>query len=191
MLAQENTQSQLVRVTGIELEQTESGLEITFQTPSGQRLVPLILPEGNNLVIDILDATLALPEGDEFSQTSPVAGIREVNATQVGTWNLDVLFTSSVSSITSNHTANAEINVLNEPSLTINLTAPTADPGVTEGDDFELNCTAKCTGQNCNNVDVFLLFCNDSLTCDPGTYLNTTSIGLTADLDNVNLGILS
>jgi hypothetical protein len=43
---------------GLELNQTNQGLEAILKTAAGgQKLVPLILPEGNNLVIDILDAT--------------------------------------------------------------------------------------------------------------------------------------
>jgi hypothetical protein len=47
LLAQENAPASLVRVTGIELQQTDNGLEIVFQTPTRQQLVPPILPEGN------------------------------------------------------------------------------------------------------------------------------------------------
>jgi hypothetical protein len=51
-------QSNLTPVIGLELNQTNQGLEAILKTAAGgQKLVPLILPEGNNLVIDILDAT--------------------------------------------------------------------------------------------------------------------------------------
>jgi iron complex outermembrane receptor protein len=65
-LKQQISQAPLVKVTGIALQQTPNGLEIVLQTSGEQQLIPLILPEGNNLVIEILDATLALPEGNEF-----------------------------------------------------------------------------------------------------------------------------
>jgi iron complex outermembrane receptor protein len=66
-----------VQVTRIELNQTENGLELILETSTQQRLQPLILPEGKNLIIDLLDATLALPEG-EFQATNPAEGIAEV-----------------------------------------------------------------------------------------------------------------
>lgn len=75
LLAQDN----LTRITGVKIIQTESGLELVLKTVVGsERLVPLILPEGNDLVIDILDATLALPTGDRFSRSNPAPGIREI-----------------------------------------------------------------------------------------------------------------
>lgn len=83
LLKQEISQAQLVRVTGIALQQTANGLEIVLQTSGEQQLIPLILPEGNNLVIEILDATLALPEGNEFRETNPIEGITEVSAVQL------------------------------------------------------------------------------------------------------------
>ena len=50
----------VTRVTGVEVVQTNEGLELVLETVAGsERLVPLIVPEGKDLVIDILDATLA------------------------------------------------------------------------------------------------------------------------------------
>ena len=79
LLAQQNG---ITEVTGVKINQTESGLEVILETAAGEQLVPLIFPEGNNLVVEILDATL-VPMGNEFRQTNPAAGIREVSVTQV------------------------------------------------------------------------------------------------------------
>jgi iron complex outermembrane recepter protein len=81
LLAQQNT---ITRITGVEIEQTQKGLQIILKTVAGsQKLVPLILPEGNNLVIDILDATLAFAIRNGVTETSPAPGITEVNLTKV------------------------------------------------------------------------------------------------------------
>ena len=93
LLAQDNTPAQLVRVTGVELKETTKGLELVVQTPTGRKLVPLILPEGNRLVIDILDATLALPTGNEFREIEPIEGITEVRVTQVDDSNIQITIT--------------------------------------------------------------------------------------------------
>ncbi len=54
-------QNNITRVTGIEINQTESGLELIITTVAGsERLVPLIVPEGNDLVIDIIAMKIAL-----------------------------------------------------------------------------------------------------------------------------------
>ncbi|MGF1482159.1 MAG: AMIN domain-containing protein [Cyanophyceae cyanobacterium] len=60
---------EMTRVTGVEVIQTDEGLELILKTPAGQQLVPLIFPQGNNLIIDILDATLDLPTGDRLHET--------------------------------------------------------------------------------------------------------------------------
>ncbi|MCK4491203.1 MAG: hypothetical protein KAU03_01165, partial [Candidatus Altiarchaeales archaeon] len=115
----------------------------------------------------------------------------QVNATQTGKWKIDVLFTSSVSAVDLNDTENAVINVLNPPTLTINLSAPLTDPGVSEGESFELNCSAECSEQDCVDVNVFAIYCSGSPTCTPNKFLNTTSTGLSADYDNISLGNIS
>ena len=76
LLAQDN----LTRVIGVEIIQTENGLELVLETlAKNQQLVPLIIPEGNNLVIDVLDATLALPTGNEFRESDPAPGISKIS----------------------------------------------------------------------------------------------------------------
>ena len=76
-------QNGITEVTGVKINQTESELEVILETAAGEQLVPLIFPEDNNLVIDILDATLALSTGDEFSEINPAPGIREISVTQI------------------------------------------------------------------------------------------------------------
>ncbi len=111
-----------------------------------------------------------------------------INATHAGKWNIDVNFSSSYSLIEPNHTKNAEINVTPTPILAINLSYPLSDPGISEGEIFELNCTANCTGSACGDVNVYAIYCSGSLTCNPGEKLNTTSAGLRSNLDSINLG---
>jgi iron complex outermembrane recepter protein len=77
-------QAPITPVTGIELNQTDKGLEVILKTAAGgERLVPLILPEGNNLVIDILDATLAFGIRSGVTKTNPVDGIKTVKLAKV------------------------------------------------------------------------------------------------------------
>jgi iron complex outermembrane recepter protein len=77
-------QQGVTKVTGVEVKQTNKGLELILKTVAGgERLVPLILARGNNLVIDLLDATLALPTGNEFREVNPAPGIKEIAITQI------------------------------------------------------------------------------------------------------------
>ena len=74
----------VTRVLGVELNQTNEGLEIILKTPAGgERLVPLILPEGNNIVIDILDATLGFSIRNGVRETNPAPGISSIALNKV------------------------------------------------------------------------------------------------------------
>jgi iron complex outermembrane recepter protein len=80
----QNSQQGLTRVTGVEVKQTPEGLELILQTVAGsKRLVPLILPEGNDLVIDILDANLAFAIRNGVTKANPAPGIRQVNLVKI------------------------------------------------------------------------------------------------------------
>ncbi|MFH1290479.1 MAG: Ig-like domain-containing protein, partial [Nanoarchaeota archaeon] len=125
-----------------------------------------------------------------MSQGDSCELVWEVNATQVGIWNIDVLFNSSLSPVTNNDTLNAEVETKNPPALALNLTSPTSDPGISEGGSFELNCSAACTDQDCESVEVFATYCDGS-GCSPDEILNTGTSDLTADVDSVSLGTIS
>ena len=72
-------QNNLTRVTGVEVIQTGNELELVLKTVAGsERLVPLILPEGKDLVIDILDATLAFAIRNGLTELNPAPGITQV-----------------------------------------------------------------------------------------------------------------
>ena len=75
-------QSNLTSITGVKVDRTSKGLEVILTT-RGKKLVPLIFPEGNNLVVDILDATLAPAIQNGFTKTNPAPGIKQVRLTKV------------------------------------------------------------------------------------------------------------
>lgn len=92
-LLTQNDSNNLTEVIGVQLEKTAIGLQILLKTKTGQKLVPLVLPEGTKLVIDILDATLALAQGDEFRQVKPSPGVKEISLTQVDASNIRLTIT--------------------------------------------------------------------------------------------------
>ena len=64
------------RVTGVELNRTNNKLEVILKTAAGgERLVPFILPQGNSLIINILDATLGFSIRNGVEQINPAPGI--------------------------------------------------------------------------------------------------------------------
>jgi iron complex outermembrane recepter protein len=87
---------QLTRVTGLEVKQTPSGLQVILKTPPGQtKLVPLILPEGNNLLVEILDATLAFSIRNGVTQTNPAPGISQVKVAKIDATSIRVTITGA------------------------------------------------------------------------------------------------
>ena len=86
---QEGTAADLIaqgvtRVTGVELNQTDEGLQVILKTVAGrERLIPLIVPEGNSLVIDILDATLGFSIRNGVRKANPAPGIRSIALSKV------------------------------------------------------------------------------------------------------------
>jgi iron complex outermembrane recepter protein len=87
---------QLTKVTGVEVKQTPSGLQIILKTPPGQaKLVPLILPEGNNLLVEILDATLAFSIRNGVNQTNPAPGISQVKVAKIDATSVRVTITGA------------------------------------------------------------------------------------------------
>ena len=128
-------QNGITEVTGIQLDRTDKGLEIILKTSTGEQLVPLILPEGNNLVIDLLDATLALPTADEFKETNPIEGIAEVTVTQIDETSIRLTITGE------NQTPNAEV-IPSSQDLVLSVT-PEATTTQTPDEEIEIIATAQ------------------------------------------------
>ena len=107
--AVKNTAADLVaqgvtRVTGVEVIQTEEGLELVLETVAGSdRLVPLIIPEGNDLIIDLLDATLAFSIRNGVTELNPAPGIRRVTVNRGESNSIRVRITGA------NQTPSAEV----------------------------------------------------------------------------------
>jgi hypothetical protein len=91
----------VTRVTRVELNQTDKGLEVILKTSAGgQRLVPLILPEGNKLVIDLLDATLAFGIRNGLTKPKPAPGIKTVKLAKVDENSIRLTITGPVARLT-------------------------------------------------------------------------------------------
>jgi len=87
---------QLTKVTGVEVKQTPSGLQVILKTPPGQpKLVPLILPEGNNLLVEIIDATLAFGIRNGITKSNPAPGISQVKVAKIDATSVRVTITGA------------------------------------------------------------------------------------------------
>jgi iron complex outermembrane recepter protein len=84
LMAQDTpTDEPAIKVTGVSLQPTETGVEVKLQTTPGRTLQPVTRVEGNTLIADIENAVLALPEGPGFNASNPVAGVTSVSVMQL------------------------------------------------------------------------------------------------------------
>lgn len=85
-LAPQIAQASTVKVTNVQINPTSSRLEIVLETAEGR---PLQIDsnkfriEGNNLIADIPNALLAIPDQKEFNTANPTAEISQINITQL------------------------------------------------------------------------------------------------------------
>jgi iron complex outermembrane recepter protein len=68
-----------VQITGVRVEETETGGQIVLETAEGVLALPEIRSVGNALIADIPNATIA----EEFSQANPIEGIALVSVTSL------------------------------------------------------------------------------------------------------------
>ncbi|MEO1006634.1 MAG: AMIN domain-containing protein, partial [Cyanobacteria bacterium J06638_38] len=136
----------LTRVTGVEVIQTESGLELVLETVAGrERLVPLILSEGNDLVIDILDATLAFELRNGVTELNPAPGITKVTVNKADENSIQVRITGD------NQTPSAEV-VPGRDDLVLSV----IPEGTTAAQDADEEIEIIATGQAEEGSDYFV-----------------------------------
>lgn len=74
----------VVQVTGVQVNPTDTGVEVVLETAEGQLADPVTSVVGNALIADIPNAVLALPDREEFQAASPAEGIALVSVTPRG-----------------------------------------------------------------------------------------------------------
>ena len=142
LIAQNNP----TRVTGVEVNQTTEGLELILKTVAGnERLVPLILPEGNDLVIDILDATLGFSIRNGVTELNPAPGINKITVNKGDENSIRVRITGE------NQTPSAEV-VPGRDDLVLSVTPDET----TAGQEPEGEIEVIATGEAEDNDDYFV-----------------------------------
>ena len=136
----------VTRVIKVKLNQAPDGLELVLETVAGsERLIPLIVPEGNNLVIDILDATLAFSIRDGVTELNPVPGISKVAVNQDDNNSIQVRITGT------DRTPSAEI-VTGRQDLVLSI----APKGTTAEDELDEQIDIIATGQGAEEDEYFV-----------------------------------
>jgi len=139
-------QAPITRVTGVEVNQTDKGLEVILKTAAGgQRLVPLILPEGNKLVIEILDANLAFGIRNGVTKTNPAPGIKTVNLAKVDESSIRLTITGE------SKTPRAEI-VPSRQNLVLNVTPEGRTAQIQPDEEIEIIATGEAEDDDDYNV---------------------------------------
>jgi iron complex outermembrane recepter protein len=77
------TQSSPIKVTGVKLNPTPTGIEVILESDRQINLQPSTSTDKNTLITEIPNTILALPEGKEFRALKPSQGIAEVRVTQI------------------------------------------------------------------------------------------------------------
>jgi iron complex outermembrane receptor protein len=74
--------AQGIAVTNIQFQQTDSGLELILESPTGKQPETFQTTYGETLIIDLINTQLQLPEGEQISQDNPAPGIASVEVVQ-------------------------------------------------------------------------------------------------------------
>lgn len=94
LLVQEPTQEPL-KVTGIKINPSPTGIEVILETSTGQLLPSSNSTDQNSFIADIENAILDLPNGGEFESSNPLEGISLVKLTQIETNKVRLIITGS------------------------------------------------------------------------------------------------
>jgi len=78
----ENLAQGTTEVTGVQLQETEEGLTLFLETSTGREPQTFRTNYGETLVIDLTNSRLRLPEGEQFQENNPVAGIASIEVVQ-------------------------------------------------------------------------------------------------------------
>lgn len=125
-----------VQVTGVRLEETETGLQVVLETAAGTLAAPTTTVAGNVLTADIPNAVLSLPEGEAFEVANPVVGIEQVSVTSLPGDQVRV----TVSGIDTPPTAEVQST---EQGLVFAVTPGTTGVANTEDAEVEITVTAE------------------------------------------------
>lgn len=127
----------LVQVTRVQVNPTETRVEVILKTAAGQLATPTTSVVGNALIVDIPNAVLALPEGEEFHSASPVEEIASVSVTQRGDG-----IRVAIAGIDAPPTAEVSTAV---QSLVLSVTPSGSTDAVVEDDEIQVVVTATRT----------------------------------------------
>ncbi|MBE9199008.1 MULTISPECIES: type IV pilus secretin family protein [unclassified Nodularia (in: cyanobacteria)] len=126
-IAAQPASAQIAQVTGVKVNPANGGISVVLQTSSGSRPQVFTTKRGNALVSDIINTQLRLPQGNNFRQDNPAAGIAAVEVIQLDANSIRVMVTGS-NNIPTNQPVVRKANELTLSFTPSATTASTATP---------------------------------------------------------------
>ena len=139
------TEILLVQITGVQVETTETSLQVVLETVGGELISPATRTVRNALVAEIPNAVLALPEGERFEQFGPAEGIAVVSVTSLPDDRVEVAITGT--------DAPPEVQVsVNAGNLVLSVVPGTATTADVDEDTIQLVVTATRTEEEIQDI---------------------------------------
>lgn len=106
LLATQPVWAAATQVTGVQLNPTNGGLNVTLATAAGDRPQIFTSSRGNALVADIINTQLRTPQGNSFRQDNPAPGISSVSLTQLDPNSVRLIVTGTTNAPTTQPATN-------------------------------------------------------------------------------------
>jgi len=93
LLVAQPLQAAIIQITGVKIQEKENGIHLILETVGGQENPPQIftVPRGNDLIADIPNSQLKLPQGESYLQENPIPGIAAIEVSQLGSNSIRVV----------------------------------------------------------------------------------------------------
>lgn len=142
--------AQVAKVTNVQLNQTNQGLNLVLDTSTGKRPQVFTSKRGNSFVADIINTQLQLPQGNTFRQVNPAPGVASVIINRLDENSIRIVVTGS------NGAPNGQISDRTNKGFTLSLTpgAPAAPTASTPGSPPVPTSTAQTPGVMVPNPNV-------------------------------------
>ena len=154
-------QQTIIEITGVQLNATEAGLDITLNTANGPLAMPSTSVTGNALIAEIPEAVRTLPDGGDFQAASPLEGIAFITVSNLPSNRVQVVITGAAAPPTATVNASSQallFSVVPEAESAAHTESATVPAATAEaGDDgIRIVVTAEKTPQDSQDVPISL-----------------------------------
>ena len=146
-------QTSITQITAVQLTPTASGLNVGLSTAEGALEVPPTTMLGNALIVDIPNAALSLPDGEDFQAANPIAGIALITVSNLPDNTVRVAITGAATPPTATVGADPQGLVL-AISPNVAPTAETTDMPETDEEAVRIIVTAEKTPEDLQDVPI-------------------------------------